>query len=81
MILAEGILIRELLHLRRTLRDEAPSVSCSSCQFMGYTGLRHGIGFECRKGLSGHSRWDWHSGKCVHYKRWTPVEPIRFCRR
>jgi hypothetical protein len=84
---SECMLVKELLFTRWNPRKLAPAQSCGSCKHMSFTGLRHGIGFECRKGMSGHPfDWNWGSETCSHYEPWTrpvthrpwvPVPPYR----
>lgn len=71
-----GWLYRRFI-IPRLIASDAPSESCSSCRFMSFTGLRHGVGFECRKGMSGRS-WDVGlSDRCVHYEVWKPAPVTR----
>lgn len=65
----------------RLIASDALSESCSSCRFMSFTGLRHGIGFECRKGMSGHPfDWTWGNEKCSHYEAREPTRVRQYLR-
>ena len=69
---SECLLVKELLLARRDIRKRTPTPSCGSCKHMSFTGLRHGIGFECRKGEMGRPHdGSWWPDECVHYEPWT----------